>query len=49
MKTKKLSALAALCVAGSYASAQDLIVKKDGSVIKAKVTKIGTSEVEYKT
>lgn len=49
MKTKKLLALAALCVAGSYASAQDLIVKKDGSVIKAKVTKIGTSEVEYKT
>lgn len=48
MKAKKLLALAALCVAGSYASAQDLIVKKDGSVIQAKVTKIGTSEVEYK-
>ena len=48
MKTKKLIALAALCIAGSYASAQDLIVKKDGSVIQAKVTKIGTSEVEYK-
>lgn len=48
MKTKKLLALAALCVSGSYASAQDLIVKKDGSVIQAKVTKIGTSEVEYK-
>ena len=48
MKTKKLLALAALCVAGSYASAQDLIVKKDGSVIQAKVTKVGTSEVEYK-
>ena len=48
MKTKKLIALAALCVSGSYASAQDLIVKKDGSVIQAKVTKIGTSEVEYK-
>ena len=48
MKTKKLLALVALCVAGCYASAQDLIVKKDGSVIKAKVTKIGTSEVEYK-
>ena len=48
MKTKKLIALAVLCVAGSYASAQDLIVKKDGSVIQAKVTKIGTSEVEYK-
>lgn len=48
MKTKKLIALAALCVSSSYASAQDLIVKKDGSVIQAKVTKIGTSEVEYK-
>lgn len=48
MKAKKLIALAALCIAGSYASAQDLIVKKDGSVIQAKVTKIGTSEVEYK-
>ena len=48
MKTKKLIASAALCVSGSYASAQDLIVKKDGSVIQAKVTKIGSSEVEYK-
>lgn len=37
-----------MCIAGSYAAAQDLIVKKDGSVIQAKVTKIGTSEVEYK-
>lgn len=35
-------------MAGSYASAQDLIVKKDGSVIQAQVTKIGTLEVEYK-
>lgn len=48
MKTIRLIALASLCVAGSYASAQDMIVKKDGSVIQAKVTKIGTSEVEYK-
>ena len=48
MKAIKLIALAAMCMAGSYASAQDLIVKKDGSVIQAKVTKIGTSEVEYK-
>ena len=49
MKTLRLIAFAAMCMAGSYASAQDLIVKKDGSVIQAKVTKIGTSEVEYKT
>ena len=48
MKAIKLIAFAAMYVAGSYASAQDLIVKKDGSVIQAKVTKIGTSEVEYK-
>ena len=48
MKAIKLIALVAMCMAGSYASAQDLIVKKDGSVIQAKVTKIGTSEVEYK-
>ena len=48
MKTLRLIALAAMCMAGNYASAQDLIVKKDGSVIQAKVTKVGTSEVEYK-
>ena len=48
MKAIKLIALVAMCMVGSYASAQDLIVKKDGSVIQAKVTKIGTSEVEYK-
>lgn len=48
MKAIKLIALAAMCMASSYASAQDLIVKKDGAVIQAKVTKVGTSEVEYK-
>ena len=48
MKAFRLIAFAAMCMVGSYASAQDLIVKKDGSVIQAKVTKIGTSEVEYK-
>ena len=48
MKTLKHIALAMMCMTGSYASAQDLIVKKDGSVIQAKVIKIGTSEVEYK-
>ena len=30
------------------ASAQDMIVKKDGTVIQAKVMKVGTSEVDYK-
>ena len=41
-------AFAAFALVCSCASAQDLIVKKDGTVIQAKVTKIGTSEVEYK-
>ena len=48
MKAIKLIVLAAMYMVGSFASAQDLIVKKDGSVIQAKVTKIGTTEVEYK-
>ena len=48
MKALRLIAFAVMCMAGSYALAQDLIVKKDGSVIQAKVTKIGTTEVEYK-
>lgn len=48
MKTLRLIALTAVCLAGSHTSAQDLIVKKDGTVIQAKVTKVGTSEVEYK-
>lgn len=47
MKAARLLLIAA-CMAGSYASAQDLIVKKDGTVIQAKVTKVGTAEVEYK-
>lgn len=41
----------ALVFAGMTAvctSAQDLIVKKDGTVIQAKVMKVGTSEVDYK-
>ena len=41
-------AFAAFVLVCSSASAQDLIVKKDGTVIQAKVTKIGISEVEYK-
>ena len=48
MKVVKLVALTAICMTSSYTFAQDLIVKKDGSVIQAKVTKVGTSEVEYK-
>lgn len=48
MKATRFFILAIACMSNVYASAQDLIVKKDGSVIQAKVTKIGTSEVEYK-
>lgn len=48
MKALRLIALVAVCVACGHASAQDLIVKTDGTVIQAKVTKVGTSEVEYK-
>lgn len=48
MRAVKLIALATICIYAGHVSAQDLIVKKDGSVIQAKVTKIGTSEVEYK-
>lgn len=47
---KKFRALA-LVFAGMTAvcaSAQDMIVKKDGTVIQAKVMKVGTSEVDYK-
>lgn len=36
-----------LCIA-MIAVAQDIIVKKDGSVIKAKVTKVSSNEIEYK-
>ena len=48
MKALKHIVLAVMCMTGSYASAQDMIVKKDGNVIQTKVIKIGTSEVEYK-
>jgi hypothetical protein len=37
-----------LVTAASAANAQDIIVKKDGSEIKANVTKVSNSEVEYK-
>ena len=37
-----------LTVAASAANAQDIIVKRDGSEIKANVTKVTSTEVEYK-
>lgn len=36
-----------LCIS-VMVSAQDIIVKKDGSIIQAKVLKINTSDIEYK-
>lgn len=42
-----IAAMAALVLSiGCYA--QDMIVKKDGSIIQAKVFEVGTSEVKYK-
>lgn len=37
-----------VCTTMFSASAQDMIVKKNGTIIKAKVIKVGSSEVEYK-
>ena len=37
-----------VCTTIFSASAQDMIVKKNGTIIKAKVIKVGSSEVEYK-
>ena len=36
------------CIASLTVSAQDVIVKKDGSTILSKVTEIGTTDVKYK-
>lgn len=36
------------CLASLTVSAQDVIVKKDGSTILSKVTEIGTTDVKYK-
>lgn len=45
---KKFLCLFILGILSLAAYSQDLIVKKDGSVIQAKVAEIGTSEVKYK-
>ena len=37
-----------VCTTMFSASAQDMVVKKNGTIIKAKVIKVGSSEVEYK-
>jgi len=43
---KLLTLLLPLCVMTTWG--QDVIVKRDGSIIQSKVIKIGTTEVEYK-
>ena len=45
---KRLILLAFLLVAGYSAFAQDIITKKDGTDIKAKISEVGTTEVKYK-
>ncbi len=35
-------------IASNIVVAQDMIVTNDGTIIKAKVTKVGATEVEYK-
>lgn len=49
MKTiSLLSVAAALWLAPRMVSAQDVIVKKDGSTVLSKVTEVGSAEVKYK-
>lgn len=45
---KKIIATTAFVILSIDCFAQDIIVKKDGSIIQAKVSEIGTSEVKYK-
>lgn len=45
---KRLILLAFLLVAGYSSFAQDIITKKDGTDIKAKISEVGTTEVKYK-
>ena len=45
---KKVLLLMVLLASFLSASAQDVIVKKDGSTILSKVIEIGTTEVKYK-
>lgn len=45
---KRIIAVMATLILSVGCYAQDMIVKKDGSIIQAKVSEIGTSEVKYK-
>ncbi|MCI6725352.1 MAG: hypothetical protein MR446_02770 [Bacteroidales bacterium] len=48
MRKLKTIACFAACMACSVANAQDLIVKRDGTIIQAKVTKVSKDEIEFK-
>ena len=45
---KKLVLLSVLLMASCFVKAQDMIVKKDGSIVKAKVLEIGDDAIKYK-
>lgn len=45
---KKIIVLISIALMSLCASAQDIIVKKDGTIVKATVTKVSETEVEYK-
>lgn len=45
---KKFITFFVLMLSVTFASAQDVIVKKDGSTIMSKVTEIGNTEIKYK-
>ena len=45
---KKILSTTILLMIATIASAQDVIVKKDGSTILSKIIKVGETEVEYK-
>lgn len=46
---KRFILLAIMLVVGYSAFAQDIITKKDGTDIKAKISEVGTTEVKYKS
>ena len=43
-----LFCLSSVVLAAAGAWAQDMVVMRDGTVVQAKVTKVGHDEVEYK-
>lgn len=45
---KEIIGIVLMLLCSGFAMAQDIIVKRDGSLIKTKVIRVGESEVEYK-